>query len=54
MQSADVLILQLEIPLVVVQAAATMAHDAGRTVILNAAPATTLPDSLLSLVDYLS
>ena len=30
-----------------------MAHDAGRTVILNAAPATTLPDSLLSLVDYL-
>ena len=37
----------------VVQAAATIAHDAGRTVILNAAPAAMLPDSLLSLVDYL-
>ena len=52
-RSAGVLLLQLEIPIAVVQAAAAMAHDAGRMVILNAAPATTLPDSLLGLVDYL-
>jgi ribokinase len=51
--SADVLLLQLEIPMAVVQAAAAIAHDAGRTVILNAAPAAILPDSLLPLVDYL-
>ena len=51
--SAQVLVLQLEIPMAVVEAAATIAHGAGRTVILNAAPAAVLPDSLLRLVDYL-
>jgi ribokinase len=50
---AAVVVLQLEIPMDVVHAAATIAHDAGRAVILNAAPAATLPDSLLRLVDYL-
>ena len=51
--AADILVLQLEIPMAVVHAAATVAHDAGRLVILNAAPAAALPDSLLPLVDYL-
>jgi ribokinase len=51
--AAEVLVLQLEIPIATVHAAATSAHAAGRTVILNAAPAAVLPDSLLRLVDYL-
>ena len=52
-ESAAVLVLQLEIPMDVVQAAASLAHDAGCTVVLNAAPAVLLPDALLFLVDYL-
>jgi len=50
---AAVLLVQLEIPIDVVRAAAAIAHEAGRTVILNAAPAALLPESLLRLVDYL-
>jgi len=52
-ESAAVLVLQLEIPMDVVQAAAALAHDAGCIVVLNAAPAVALPEALLSLVDYL-
>ena len=37
----------------VVEVAARVAQEAGRTVILNAAPASTLPDALMPLVDYL-
>ena len=48
-ESAAVLVLQLEIPMDVVQAAAGLAHDAGCTVVLNAAPAVLLPDALLFL-----
>jgi len=52
-ESAAVLVMQLEIPMDVVRAAASLAHDAGCTVVLNAAPAVVLPDALLSHVDYL-
>ena len=50
---ADVLLLQLEVPLDVVEAAARLARDAGVRVILNAAPARPLSPTLLSLADYL-
>ena len=50
---ADALILQLESPLETVIRAAQVAHAHGVTVILNPAPARTLPPSLLSLVDVL-
>jgi ribokinase len=51
--AADVLLLQLESPLSVVERAAALAADHGVTVILNPAPAQTLPLSLLSRVDIL-
>lgn len=51
--TADVLLLQLEIPLKSVRRAAEIAHDNGVKVILNPAPAQALPDELLSLVDIL-
>jgi len=53
MEGADVLLLQLEIPLETVLAAAEMAHRAGVRVILNPAPAPPepLPADLLACVD---
>lgn len=51
--AADVLLLQLEIPLDAVQHAAEVAHDHGVTVVLNPAPARDLPAGLLSRVDVL-
>lgn len=50
---ANILLMQLEIPLPVVERAARIACDGGARVILNAAPARAVPRSLLSLVDYL-
>ena len=50
---STVLLMQLEIPLSTVTAAARAAKDAGSTVVLNAAPATALDDELLSCVDVL-
>jgi len=47
------LLMQLEIPLDTAQAYAHAAHAAGVTVVLNAAPARTLPQSLLDVVDVL-
>src|SRR6266496_2880300 len=47
------LLLQLEIPIPPVLAAAQRAHESGLRVILNPAPAKELPEKLLSLVDYL-
>lgn len=47
------LLLQLETPLDTVEAYARAAHAAGVMVVLNAAPARTLPTSLLALVDVL-
>jgi ribokinase len=50
---ADVLLLQLEIPLESVQRAAEIARAQGTTVILNPAPARPLPSELLAQVDIL-
>jgi ribokinase len=50
---ADILLMQLEIPLPVVERAAQIASESGVTVMVNAAPARTLPGALLSTVDYL-
>lgn len=51
--ACDVLLLQLEIPLEVAACAARVAKGAGRTVILNPAPAQRVPSDLLAAVDIL-
>ncbi|MGS2618862.1 ribokinase [Micromonospora sp. LZ34] len=51
--AADVLLLQLEVPLPTVVTAADLARAEGTTVVLNAAPAAPLPAELLDLVDVL-
>jgi ribokinase len=51
--AADVLLLQLEVPLAAVTEAATCARAGGTTVVLNAAPAAPLPGPVLDLVDVL-
>lgn len=48
-----VLLLQLEVPLPVVEEAARLAREAGATVILNAAPPAPLPEPLRASVDIL-
>jgi ribokinase len=53
-RSADVLMLQLEIPMDVVCAAARIAAEAGVPVVLDPAPAAPLPDGLLECVAYLT
>jgi ribokinase len=50
---ATVLVMQLEIPLETVIAAALLARSADTTVVLNAAPIRDLPDELLAAVDVL-
>ncbi len=50
---ADVLLLQLEVPLAAVVQAARAARAHGAMVVLNPAPACPLPHELLSLVDVL-
>ncbi|MEM8535642.1 MAG: ribokinase, partial [Chloroflexota bacterium] len=52
--AADVLLLQLEIPLDTVQYAAHIAHQAGTKVLLNPAPAQPLSDKILQSVDVLA
>jgi len=52
-KNADMLLLQLEIPLETVTHAARSARQNGLRVILNPAPARPLPDSLLADVDIL-
>ncbi|MBP1648732.1 MAG: ribokinase [Bacteroidetes bacterium] len=52
--SAAVVLLQLEIPLETVVRAAELAHEQQALLILNPAPACSLPASLLRLVDYLT
>jgi len=52
-QDADLLLLQLEIPLETVVHAASVARQKGLRVILNPAPAYPFPDSLLADVDIL-
>lgn len=51
---AKVLLLQLEIPLEAVVAAARLAHQRGITVVLDPAPAQPLPAELYTLVDILT
>lgn len=51
--NADVLLLQLEVPLATNVAAARIAREHGRMVLLNAAPARNLPRDLLDNVDVL-
>ncbi|MEO6942416.1 MAG: ribokinase, partial [Terrimesophilobacter sp.] len=51
--SSTVLLMQLELPLELVIATALAARDAGTIVMLNAAPARTLPDDLIGCLDYL-
>lgn len=50
---ADVLLMQLEVPVETVAAASGIAHLSDRKVVLNAAPARDLPDELLRSVDVL-
>lgn len=50
---ASIVLLQLEIPFQTVRRAATIAHDAGATVVLNAAPASRLQAQDLALIDWL-
>jgi ribokinase len=52
--AADVLMLQLEVPLDAALRAAELARDRGTRVMLNPAPAQPLPDALLGLVDVLT
>jgi len=51
-EGSDYLLLQLEIPLESVLLAARIAKEAGRTVILDPAPAQSLPAELLALATY--
>ena len=53
-RSADVLVMQLEVPLETVLAAAKLAAQHGVRVVLNPAPAQKLPPELLALVDVLT
>jgi ribokinase len=52
-QQADLVLLQLEIPLGTVMHAAATAKRLGKTVVLNPAPARQLPDELLQNVDVI-
>lgn len=53
-KQSDIILLQLEIPLDTVQAVITIAQQYEVPVILNPAPYQSLPDALLSGVDYLT
>lgn len=51
---SDVVLIQLEIPMPTVMAAAQKAKEAGALVILNPAPYHTMPPELLAMVDYIT
>ncbi len=53
-QAADVVVLQLEVPMATVLHALRLAKRHGRRVILNPAPAALVPDEALALVDILT
>lgn len=53
-QSADIVMAQLEVPLEAVMEAFALAKSSGALTILNPAPARALPDELLQLTDYLT
>ncbi|MCC7705274.1 ribokinase [Janthinobacterium sp. GW460P] len=50
---ADIVVLQLETPMATVVHAIKLARSLGKTVVLNPAPAASLPQGVLELVDYL-
>lgn len=52
-KNANILILQLEIPLEIVVHAIEIAHQYGVTILLNPAPATKIPEEILNKVTYL-
>ncbi len=52
--AADVLLLQLEVPIAASQRAAEISKSNGATVVLNPAPAQELPDDFLAQVDILT
>lgn len=52
-ENCDVVLMQLEIPNPAISAAAALGHQLGKVVILNAAPARTLPAELMKSVDVL-
>lgn len=52
-RGADILVMQLEIPLATVEAAAGIAREGDTVVVLNAAPIQPLPDELLQKTDIL-
>jgi ribokinase len=54
LRGAAVLLLQLEVPLTTVEAAARRAREAGALVILDPAPAQPIPATLMGLVDCLT
>ena len=51
LEGCDILLLQLESPIPSVLKAAKIAHQAGKTVVLNPAPACPLPEELLRNID---
>ena len=51
---ADVILMQLEVPLKTLEYAAKLAHDAGKRFILNPAPAHQLPISILKTISILT
>lgn len=51
---ADVLLGQLEVPIEAFRTAASIAAEAGTTVVLNPAPAASLPDDLWPLIDIIT
>ncbi len=53
-ESADILVMQLETPLPAIQAAADLAHAKQVPIILNPAPARPLPDDLLEKITILT
>lgn len=54
LRGAKVLLLQLEVPLEAVIAAARLAHERGITVVFDPAPAQALPAELYSLIDIIT
>ncbi|WP_139996504.1 ribokinase [Paenibacillus paridis] len=53
-EQADLLLVQLEIPLNAVKEALQLAREAGVTTVLNPAPAQQLPTAILQLADYIT
>jgi ribokinase len=53
LEEIDILVMPLETPLETIATAIELAHQAGTTVVLNPAPARSLPDKILASVDVL-